>query len=255
MSKIIVSTLSNCVWETPLRFPTLANQEAHVWCANLDYSTADLAHFFALLSSKEKDRAQRFHFAVHRNRFTAARGLLRTLLGRYLQLPPQAIEFAYNEHGKPKLVTHPTLQFNLSHSQNVALFAFAYNFDLGIDIEFKKESRDLDGIAQRFFSTNESALLHSLTGAAKTQAFFNGWTRKEAFLKALGLGLSYPLKQVEVSMAATQPAQFIALHDKDLQLTDWFIYELKPLANYAAALVVKGKLLNLKTWCCSDNFI
>lgn len=245
--KSIISPFSNVKLSnlTPL---ALIAKEVHVWLAMLNFSDQELAEFFALLSANEQARALRFHFPKDYQRFVAARGILRKLLGRYVNCKPQAIEFTYGSHGKPMLANDPTIQFNVSHSQNVALYAFSNQYEVGIDIEAKDKLRKVEAIAQRFFSTQESAVIKNLSGDSKAEAFFNGWTRKEAFLKALGKGLSYPLKQVEVTMDPKEPAKFLALDDPDLKIDDWSLYDLKPLPEFAAALVVKGTPNKIHTW-------
>lgn len=230
----------NASWVDPKIFPTIKVDEIHVWFALLDFSPEQLAKFYTTFSEKEKIRAQRFHFEKDRTRFTGARGILRKLLSQYLKCDPADIEFSYSSHGKPALVNDPDLHFNVSHSQNVALFAFSKQFELGVDIETMEKFREISAIAKRFFTEEESKIIDSQNDEAQIQAFFNGWTRKEAFLKALGLGLSYPLKQVEVTMAASEPAKFIALYDNKLDIRQWSLYDLKPIDKFAAALVVKG---------------
>lgn len=227
-------------WHSPKIFPTITTDEIHVWVAVLDFSEDKLADFYKTFSEHEQTRAKHFHFEKDRKRFIGARGVLRTLLSQYIIGDPKNIQFTYSSHGKPALVNDPSLRFNVSHSQNVALFAFSKQYELGVDIETMEKSREIVAIAKRFFTANESKLIDHLKGKAQNQAFFNGWTRKEAFLKALGMGLSYPLKQVEVTMSPEDPAKFIALYDKNLNMNDWSLYNLKYTDNFAAALVVKG---------------
>lgn len=235
-------------WLKPINFPVLADDEVHVWEVVLDCPEEEILAFFALLSATEQGRAKRFHFIADYQRFTISHGILRTILAHYLNCHPQELQYTYSAHGKPELAGHPQLQFNLSHSQNRALIAVTWNTALGVDIESMVKPHDIDGIATRFFSTQESELLKKLTGQEKIQAFFNGWTRKEAFLKALGKGLSFSLKNVEVSMLPQEPAKFLAIHDDRLHLADWFLYDLSPIADFASALVVKGVFKKLKLW-------
>lgn len=238
----------NCTWEVPTLFPPLKNKEVHVWFAQLDSPKININNLFDLLTSEEKTRALRFHFAKDKNHFIAARSLLRILLSQYLNKDPQAIEFYYNQYGKPFLSDNFNLKFNISHSHNAALFAFVEYHEIGIDIESSTRQVEIDEIAQRFFSKPEYQLLKSLKGDNKRKAFFNGWVRKEAFLKALGQGLSYSLAKVEFTLLPEQPAKFLAIHDSEQNINDWLVHELYPTEDYAAALVVKGKMQSLKTW-------
>jgi 4'-phosphopantetheinyl transferase len=220
----------------------LEKHEAHVWWANLNYPAAELANFFNVLAEDEKQRAERFHFLKDKNHFIIARGLLRKILSQYLAISPQDLQFQYTSYGKPTLKDYPDLQFNVSHSHGVALYAITREQAVGVDIEFTQRNCDIDAIAERYFSAEECRVIKNLTGSEKNQAFFNGWARKEAFLKALGEGLSYPLNQVEVTLMAGQPAAFVALHDKNLNINDWCLRALEVISGYAAALAVKGDL-------------
>lgn len=240
-----VTSAQECSWEIPSYIPVLKPHEAHVWCAQLD--AAEVSTYFSLLNTEEKSRAQRFHFTKDQNHFTVARGLLRKILSQYLSTTPTELQFQYNPHGKPFLKNYPDLQFNISHANGMALYAITREESIGIDIEFMGRACDIDGIAERFFSANEYTTLQNVTGQEKIQAFFNGWARKEAFLKALGAGLSYPLAQVEVSLIPQQPAMLLALHDTKLDIADWHLHALEPYVDYAAALVVKGNLHTIQT--------
>lgn len=227
-------------WPTPTTFPILKNNHTHVWCAGLEYSDEQLNNFFALLDPEEQARAQRFHFKKDRKHFIASHGILRKLLSAYLTVAPQALNFSYTDFGKPFLTDHSELQFNLSHSQNVALFAMTLNHSVGVDIENINRECDMDAIAQRYFSAREYSILKNLSGTEKIQTFFNGWARKEAYLKAHGQGLSYSLDKVEVTMRIDEPAKFLAIHDEKENVSEWSLHALAPLANYAAALAVKN---------------
>src|SRR5437899_88087 len=125
-------------WKTPTAFPNLKKRHAHIWCAVLDYSDDQLANFFTLLAADEQTRAQRFHFDKDRSHFIASHGVLRKILSGYLNIAPQKLNFTYNEFGKPFLIDHPELQFNLSHSENIALVAITLNYLIGVDIEYMK---------------------------------------------------------------------------------------------------------------------
>lgn len=228
-------------FELPSNLPSLGKNDVHLWQTSLDYSEDELNQFDLLLAPDEKIRANRFHFLKDRIRYTAARGILRKILGAYLHLAPQKIIFTYNEHGKPTCLNHETLQFNLSHSKKNAVYAFAQNLRLGIDIEFVDQDTKVDSLAHRFFSSVEANQLQQMEGQKKIRAFFNGWTRKEAFAKALGLGLSYSLKKTVVSLDPQDPAKFMIIDDPQQDINNWSLYSLDQIPHYAAALVVEGK--------------
>jgi 4'-phosphopantetheinyl transferase len=151
----------------------------------------------AILSHDEQTRAQRFHFAHHQHHFTRARMVLRLTLARYLNISPEHLVFDYAEHGKPFLPQHPELQFNLSHSGNRGLLAVGKTHPLGIDIE-KFSDRPYEGIGSHVFSDEENATLKTMSPSLKPMVFFNFWAQKEAFIKMLGLGLSYPTTRLTV---------------------------------------------------------
>lgn len=167
--------------------------EVLVWCFDLD--AIDAAEVGAVLSVDERERAARFRFAIHRERFIAARGALRYALGAVLEMAPAAIEFEYGEHGKPEL---NGVQFNLSHSDRWALVAITRAAAVGIDVERVNPERGNPAIARRFFAEREIAELELLTGEAYTRGFFNCWTRKEAVLKAAGTGIAGGLSSFAV---------------------------------------------------------
>jgi 4'-phosphopantetheinyl transferase len=163
-----------------------------VWSACLDQPPSVRQQLGRILSAREKGRAERFCFERDRDRFVVSRGLLRTILGCYLGIEPGRLDFCFPAE-KPALCEWcggTEIQFNLSHSAGVGLFAFARYLQVGIDIEYIREIPEMEDIVQRFFSEREKAAFGSLPGLWKKEAFFNGWTRKEAFVKAIGGGLS-----------------------------------------------------------------
>lgn len=218
----------------------------HVWHAALDRDEAAMGQLAATLSPDEKARAERFRFAKDRNHFTVARGLLRELLGAYLQQPPASLEFSYGQHGKPALAgRHAStgLGFNLSHSFGMAVFAFAQGRNLGIDVERVDPESTGEDIARRFFSPHEVSDLRSLPPEVRPEAFFRCWTCKEAYIKALGTGLHTPLDSFSVSLLPDQSAQFLGGVD-----SRWHMAAFHPAEGYAAAVVYDGAP-------CSANFM
>src|SRR5579872_1541004 len=185
----------------------LSQCEVHVWRADLDLPAERIESLSQILSADERVRASRFRYDIDRNRFVVAHGALRILLARYLGAKPYAIEFSQNEFGKP-LLNHnhsKELHFNLSHSGTLALFAFA-RAEVGVDIERIRPEFTTEQIAERFFSTDEVNDLRALPIHLQAVGFFNCWTRKEAYIKAWGKGLSMPLSDFAVSLRPGDPA-------------------------------------------------
>lgn len=220
----------------------LAGDEAQVWCASLTQSPQRAADFAALLSADEQARAGRFYFERDRNRYIIGRGLLRTLLGGYLGLEPAQIEFRYGPHGKPALATSPPgemLQFNLAHSNELAVYVFRRNHPIGIDVEHVRPFSDEDKFAEQIFAPGESALIRSLHGEQKRKAFFKIWTCKEAVLKTSGDGLTKSLDQTEISFAG-ESARLASIDGDRQKAAYWRLEMFQPVPDYQAALAFEG---------------
>lgn len=180
--------------------------EVHVWAAYLEEMEFD-AGLLSALSGDERDRAARFHFERDRRRYERRRCLLRLLLGRFLGMEAAAVRFRYGPQGKPKLGESGALQFNLSHSDGHALFAFART-EVGVDLQRIRMGMDVDSMARAVFAPGEKRSLEALPADQRVVAFFRYWTRKEAYIKARGLGLSLPLDSFEVSLEPEQGDSF-----------------------------------------------
>jgi 4'-phosphopantetheinyl transferase len=212
-----------------------------VWAARLEVEQAQLDAYTGLLSADERERATRFHFEQHRRRFTAARGILRCLLGGYLNRHPADIRFVYGSAGKPALDRDEGLRFNVAHSHEMALYAFTYAREIGVDIEFMRPVADMEQVAACCFSRREFADWKGLSEAQKPEGFFNGWTRKEAYIKALGEGLSHPLNQFDVSLRPGQAARLLNVQGNPSEAARWSLQAIHPEPGYAAALAVEGQ--------------
>jgi 4'-phosphopantetheinyl transferase len=222
----------------------LASDEVHIWQATLEQDAPTLAHLHDLLNVEERQRAARFYFPADQRRYTVGRGGLRLLLGYYLQTAPTQIHFVYNRYGKPELAPvngAPALHFNLSHSGEVALYAFAQQRPLGIDIERIKPDLAWRDLARHVFSPYEQQVLETLPAMEQLPAFYRGWTRKEAYIKARGMGLSLALDQFDVTMEADRSAQLLATRDDPQEAARWTLCDLPAPAGYAAALVAAGR--------------
>jgi 4'-phosphopantetheinyl transferase len=230
-------------WLLPTRFPTLKHREAHVWLVSIKNFIFKLEEYWQTLSCNEKKPAQRFIFTQHRECFIVVHGILRQLLANYLSMASEKINFVYDSYGKPRV---ENINFNISHSQDLALFAFTKNFDVGIDIEFVKKDFIGNDIARRFFSEYEIQALLKLPIAERKSAFFNCWTRKEAFIKAIGKGLSFPLNKFDVDIGYSQKSLLLNVHNDTYKASDWKLLDLNPHPNYTAALAVSNRITRIR---------
>jgi 4'-phosphopantetheinyl transferase len=227
----------------------LPDNEVHVWRVSLDVAASDFVRLQQILSSDEREKADRFRFEVDRRCSAIGRGYLRFLLGQILDSPPQAAQFECDEFGKPGLgAKHRRLQFNLSHSGNLILIAIARGRAVGVDVEKIRTDLELDDIAARFFSANERRILASLVSSARHQAFFTCWTRKEAYLKARGLGLFMPLDKFEVSILPQEEATLKVTRNDATDAQRWRLMALDLSPDCAAALAAEGSDWKLSCW-------
>lgn len=226
-------------WQSQTDPPPLSEPEVHVWCACLDR----LALGENFLSADEMDRRDRFYFERDRKRFIARRNALRLLIGRYLGLPPSDILLSYGKNGKPfldKSLASSGLQFNVSHSSGLALYAFSLKREVGVDVEQIRVDFDIGSIAEHYFSPQEQKAINELPQEQKREAFFNCWTSKEAYIKALGEGLSLPLDSFDVSVAPGEHPRLLATRNDPAEAVRWELYRLIPAEGYVASLAVRG---------------
>ena len=237
-------------WPVPPSSPRLGPDEIHIWSAALDPPETSVVPLAATLSSDERIRAARFVFPIHRRHFTVGRGFQRAVLGRYLQLQPAQLRFRYGQWGKPALTASQggDLTFNLSNSGGIALLAVARRRRLGVDVELIRPLTDLASIAESYFSAAENAVLANLPAEQQADAFFNCWTRKEAYIKAVGGGLSLPLDAFDVSLTPGAPAALLATRPDPAEARRWSLRALDPAAGYAAALIFDGPPARLSSW-------
>jgi 4'-phosphopantetheinyl transferase len=234
---------STTEWSSPLATPDLARREIHVWCASLATDEATLQRLESTLADQERERARRFIFERDRDRYIAARGILRELLGKYLRCAPQSIEFAYGPYGKPSVVSAASRRaicFNLSHSHGLAVVAIGYEREVGIDIELIRAEFASEAIAKRYFSAKEIDELSRLPAESRTEGFFLCWTRKEAYIKAKGDGLQIPLDSFDVSLSPGRPATLSSV-DEPRWGIESFVPSLISERRFAAAVVAEGK--------------
>jgi 4'-phosphopantetheinyl transferase len=225
-----------------------------IWSAHLEALPApDVEELHSLLDPDERARAGRFHFEKDRRHYIAARGLLRRLLGETLDESPSALVFEYGSHGKPELAGFDqhgrTLRFNLSHSSGWAMFALAWDREVGIDLEnasrLERDDSSLSGLAARILSARELEVWRSLPDAAQRRAaFLRAWTRKEAYVKATGRGVSDGLERIEVILDAAAPKSSLILTIAQPQqaTSSWTLHDLSAPEGFASALTLEQKL-------------
>jgi 4'-phosphopantetheinyl transferase len=239
-------------WTIPPTSPPLPPDHVHVWRVRLDRPDSEIERLRATLAPDELARADRFSFLRGRSEYVIGRGAVRAILAGYLDTSPADILIRAMPQGKPCLASPSSdLRFNLSHSGQLALVAVARGREVGVDVEEVDADSDLErrlALARRFFSPAEVAALESLPAASQTGAFYACWTRKEAYLKARGGGLSLGLAAFDVSLRPGEPAALLATRDDPAQAARWSLHALDPGPGYAAALAVEGQDCVIKCW-------
>jgi 4'-phosphopantetheinyl transferase len=230
-------------WHRAIPEEQILSNDVHVWRAFLDLTVLQKESLVRNLSTDEMAKASRFHFERDRERFIVARGILRHLLGCYLGENPAELRFEYTPYGKPFFAVdagYDSLSFNLSHSGEFALYAITRNRDVGIDIEFVRDDIDIELIARRFFSQRELNSLEKISKDMQTVRFFQYWTRKEAFLKAIGKGVSFPMEHFDVSLMTGKALSPIRSPGDKPEATCWYGMDLFPGRGYTAAIMAEG---------------
>ena len=224
-------------WPLVDRVPPLGADDVHVWQVDLRIDSPD-----SLLSTAEIEQADRFRFPHLRRRYVAGRSALRMLLGEYLSVPPAEIALETMPLGKPRLVGTPAtgVRFNVAHSDELALMAFARGREVGVDVEYERPDVDIIELARRYFAPEEIAVLLALPATEQCPAFYRCWTRKEAYIKALGLGMHAPLDGFAVTITADRAVLLHTAHDP-AQYERWELRGLFPSAKFAAAICVEGR--------------
>jgi 4'-phosphopantetheinyl transferase len=237
-------------WRLPPPDLALSDGAVHIWRASLNPPTgAALLHYS--LAADELRRAARFYGEHDRRRFIIARGVLRAILSRYLNVAAGRLGFWYSPYGKPALAPTPDqapLSFNVTHSHELALYAITRGRRIGIDLEYIRPDVTIMEIADQFFAPPEVAALRALPAAQRQAAFFACWTRKEAYVKARGEGLSYPLDQFDVSVTPGAPTVRLDTQQDPQEAAGWSLYELHVGPNYQATVAVEGQNCCLSYW-------
>lgn len=235
----------NINWEALPKNLSLQREEIHVYKTDLKCSVSKAECFYLTLSDDERKRADQYKFENDRIHFISARAILREIIGRYLALKPSEILFSYNSYGKPYLI-HKILNFNLSHASYLAVYIFANSKQVGIDIEKIRPFPGFMNIAKRFFSEQENIDLHSIPGDQQLEAFFKCWTRKEAFIKAIGNGLSFPLNQFDVTLLPNEPARVRNINGKNESVDLWSMSSINPTPDHVGAFLFENNIKDTK---------
>jgi len=215
---------------------TVADRAVHLWVIRLAASEPVLEKCRGSLARDERERAERFHFEEHRRSYVLGRGALRALLGAYSGTAPASVEFSYGPKGKPALRGDAALRFNVSNSGDLAAFAFTAGCELGVDLERIRSLRDLEAVARRFFAPDEIGELMALAEEDRPSGFFNCWTRKEAYIKAVGDGLYVPLDSFSVTLRPGEAARMIQLNGSRETARGWTLEAFDPAPGFAGAL-------------------
>jgi 4'-phosphopantetheinyl transferase len=239
----IDSKMNSQPWPSAPSIAILPRDSVQVWSVALDLPGNQVAQLHQLLSPDEQERAQKFRFARHRRRFVAARAALRFIVGRYLDEHPRSLIFQAGRYGKPFLAGNMLatgLQFNVTHSGDLALIAFTWERRVGVDLEQIRQVAEAESIAKGYFSSAEYAALMALGEGQRERAFLDCWTRKEAFIKAIGEGLSFPLDSFRVSLGSDVLAQLLFLNGVVEPARRWSMQAFEPDEDHVAALVYEG---------------
>ena len=219
-----------------------AGGDVDVWVFALPERPAGIASLWPVLGSDERSRAERFRRPTDRNRYVVAHAALRTILARYVEADPAGLRFVFGRHGKPALAREPRwpdVRSNLSHSGGIAACAIALGREVGIDVEELDGARASMAVAARHFSPGELAALQGLGERDRQRGFFNCWTRKEAYIKARGEGLSIPLSQFDVSLAPGEPPALLSSRPHPGDVDRWSLHELALPEGYVGAVAVE----------------
>lgn len=235
-------------WNKPNNSAWQRENQVHIWLINFEKAEKNRADFKKLLSQEERERAARFYFDKDTLRYSVTRALLRSVLAKMLHVTPQEIEFIHNQYGKPALNQKTNLYFNISHSGNYGLMAITDRTEIGVDVEHFRKEMTAENIAQRFFSPKEVADFNALPKEQKLEGFFNCWTRKEAFIKAVGMGLSLPLNSFDVTLTPGVEPHVLDVRYNNIPKTQWHLQNIVMEEKYAAAFILRAQNFNINFW-------
>ena len=226
----------------------IAEDEVHVWAAQLDRDASVIREMAMLLDDEERERASRFRRRVDRDRYIVSHGVLRRVLARYVRKPAHSLRFRRDRFGKPSLAHRTDVSFNMAHAEAVALIAVTTARPVGVDVECVTVLDDAFDVAEICFAPAERRVLHAVPAARVSDTFFNCWTRKEAFIKAVGTGRCAPLQAFEVTLAPDAPAKLCRVSGSARVAASWTMEALEPASGYVGALAVRRRNVRLSTW-------
>ncbi|HAC65694.1 MAG TPA: peptide transporter [Cyanothece sp. UBA12306] len=235
-------------WSYPPENLTLTPSVVDLWIMSLQLASKEVEQRWQILNNEEQIKAKKFNFEKHKRRFIVARSTLKMILGQYLKIPPQKIKFDYSSRGKPRLsdqLGNNQLQFNTSHSEELAIYGVTLDRLIGVDIEYIRPMKDAKQLAKRFFCDQEYQQINNLTSPQLEKAFFQLWTGKEAYFKATGEGISGGLDQVQICLQNNP--KLIALPPNQSKL-NWFFSSFIPSPGYQGAIVVAEDDCQLNYW-------
>jgi 4'-phosphopantetheinyl transferase len=229
--------------------PRLSDASVHVWCCSLDDPPLSHEQLLGVLTADERDRSERYVFTRDSVRSVASRGLLRWLLGAQLSVRPREVNLGIGQWGKPELARqHESsgLSFNLAHSDEMVVFALTLHHEIGVDLERLRPMPEATDVATRFFARAEVEALRALPAERVEEAFFVGWTRKEAYVKARGVGLALPLDEFEVRLDVGPGSGQLSIPADPTQAAHWSLYDLRPARDLLGSVAVSGQRLRLR---------
>ena len=238
-------------WRSAPEHLSISKDEVHIWRISLDLRNCDVESMKMNLSQMELSRADGFRFELDQRRYIITCGAIRSIISYYIPVGPNELVFCYGQYGKPYLdlpLNEQDVRFNVSHSSSIALCALTRNQDIGVDVEFMSEDIDVLSLGKDFFTPREAAVLEALPEAQRLEAFYNCWTRKEAYLKAVGAGLAFGLDSCEVSLAPGEPPALFRIEDGRQEAMGWTLQSFSPAPGYVAAIAVEGQDWRLKCW-------
>ncbi len=218
-----------------------------IWRATLSDWFPQLDKITACLTAEERNQGNRLIRPLHQQRFLLSHAILRWILSRYLEQSPDTISFEKGAHGKP-YVEGRSIQFNMTHSNDLALYAISAEMEVGIDVEYIEHPRRSDALVKRFFSKQEHEEYQGFPEDERGLAFYRAWTRKEAYLKATGLGLSYPLDRFDVSLAPAGDHCLLHVEDQNEVIRDWTLFSRQFEKNYLYSIAIKAPVDKLLTY-------
>jgi 4'-phosphopantetheinyl transferase len=230
----------------------LSENEVHIWTFDIRALATATEKFRLVLASDEMDRAAQFRFNHLRESFVRTRSTLRHLLGRYMDIHPAGIQFTYGPNGKPALASAENIQFNMTHSGDMAAIAITTDCPIGVDVEQIRPVENMLRIAEQFFCPEETAEIISLPADDRECAFFCYWTRKEAYAKAIGAGLGAPLNTIRVTAQSGSSSCSIFTENEVGAAQTWTLHDLQLAANYAAAVGYRGRERSLSVFPIAD---